>query len=101
MKKILTLIMTFAILLGMPFQSYALSMVEIIEQDIQNITISVAQSVLHVTGANGQTMEIYNVAGVLVMSIKIEGNDKRYNLDLHKGCYIVKINKVVRKISIK
>ncbi len=101
MKKILTLIMTFAILLGMPVQSYALSMVEIIEQDIQNITISVAQSVLHVTGANGQTMEIYNVAGVLVMSIKIEGNDKRYNLDLHKGCYIVKINKVVRKISIK
>ena len=44
---------------------------------------------------------IYNVAGVRVMSFKVEGPDKRYELNLQKGCYIVKVGKVVRKISIR
>jgi hypothetical protein len=44
---------------------------------------------------------IYNVAGVRVMSLKIEGADKLIDLNLPKGCYIVKVGKVVRKISIK
>lgn len=35
------------------------------------------------------------------MSIKVEGADKYYELNLPKGCYIVKVGKVVRKISIK
>ena len=67
----------------------------------QNITISVQESVLHISGANGQVVQIYNVAGVMVKSIKVEGNDRRIELNLNKGCYIVKVGKVVRKISIK
>ena len=47
------------------------------------------------------TLEIYNVAGVKLMNIKVDGGDKRYELNLPKGCYIVKISKVVRKIYIK
>ena len=62
---------------------------------------SVQESVLHVTGANGQTIQIYNVAGVMVKSIKVEGNDRHYELNLGKGCYIVKVGKTVRKVSIK
>jgi len=31
----------------------------------------------------------------------VEGQDKRFDLNLPKGCYIVKVGKVVRKISIK
>ncbi|MDD3387351.1 MAG: secretion protein, partial [Prevotella sp.] len=29
------------------------------------------------------------------------GADKSYNLNLPKGCYIVKVGKVVRKVSIR
>ena len=41
------------------------------------------------------------MAGVKVMSIKVEGQDKKYELNLPKGCYIVKVGKTVRKISIR
>ena len=72
-----------------------------IDNDYQNISVSVSESVLHITGANGLVMQIYNVAGVRVMSVKVEGQDKRYELNLPKGCYIVKVGNVVRKIAIR
>ena len=48
-----------------------------------------------------EMLQIYNVTGVCVMSLRVDGQDKRYNLNLPKGCYIVKVGKVVRKISIR
>lgn len=101
LKKIPTLLFVSLLLFGMPFVSHANAAIEIIEQDFQNISISVSGSVLHVSGANNQILQIYNVAGVCVMNLKIEGNDKRFDLNLPKGCYIVKVGKTVRKISIK
>lgn len=44
---------------------------------------------------------IYNVAGVLVQSFKVEGFERRYDLNLPKGCYIIKVGKTVRKISVR
>ena len=75
--------------------------IEIVDNDFQNISISVNESTLRVVGASGQVLYIYNVAGVRVMSIKVEGADKRYELNLPKGCYIIKVGKTVRKISIR
>jgi len=100
-KRILTVLLSSALLIGMPVVVYADQAIEVIDNDFQNISISVSESVLHITGANGQVMQIYNVAGVRVMSVKVEGADKRYELNLPKGCYIVKVGKVVRKISIR
>ena len=87
--------------IGVPAKTDAASMIEIIDTEIQNISISINESVLHVTGANGQVLHVYNVAGVRVMSVKVEGADKRIELNLPKGCYIVKVGKMVRKISIQ
>ena len=100
-KGIFTLIFAAALMLGMPQESNARSAIEIIDNDFQNISISVSESVLHITGANGLVLQIFNVTGVRVMSFKVEGADKRYELNLPKGCYIVKVGKVVRKISIR
>ena len=100
-KGIFTLIFAATLMLGMPTESNARSAIEIVDNDFQNITISVSESVLHITGANGLVLQIFNVTGVRVMSIKVEGADKRYELNLPKGCYIVKVGKVVRKISIR
>ncbi len=87
---------------GAPVSASAVPAIEIIDNDMQTITISVSdESVLHVTGAAGQTLYVYNVTGVRVMSIKVDGSDKSYTLNLPKGCYIVKVGKVVRKISIR
>ena len=95
-NKILSILLCGMFMLSIPMQSIANSAIEIMENDFQN-----NQSTLHVVNANGQTLEIYNVLGVKVMNIKIEGNDKKYELNLPKGCYIVKIGKLARKISIK
>lgn len=100
-KKILLVSMAMMMFFGMPSISRAETSIEIIDNDYQTVTISVQESVLHVTGANGQTLQIFNVAGVMVKSIKVEGNDRHYELNLNKGCYIVKVGKTVRKVSIK
>lgn len=84
-----------------PITINAGSSIEIIEQNLQSIEISVTGSILHVTGAAGENLYVYNVTGVRVKSIRIDSNDKRYDLNLPKGCYIVKVGKVVRKISIR
>lgn len=101
-KKILYMAVAVALMLGVPKQAQAEPFIEIIENDFQVVAISVnADGVLHVTGASGQTLYVYNVTGVRVMSIKVDGSDRSYNLNLPKGCYIVKVGKTVRKISIR
>ncbi|WP_298453647.1 T9SS type A sorting domain-containing protein [uncultured Prevotella sp.] len=77
------------------------SAIEIIDVESQSVSISVSSSSIRVVGANGQMLYIYNVAGVKIMSIKIDSSDRCYDLNLPKGCYIVKVGKVVRKISVK
>lgn len=92
-------------LLGGANRSWALSAVpdmDMVENDFQSITISlVGESVLRVTGAAGQTLSIYNVTGVKVMNIRVDGSDKSYHLNLPQGCYIVKVGNVVRKIALR
>lgn len=86
---------------GVPTMASAEASVLIIEQESQRITVSVSGSVLRVSGADGEVLHIYNVTGVRVMSIKVDGYEKCYTLNLPKGCYIVKIGKTVRKITIR
>lgn len=100
-KNILYIVFPMALAFGIPQSVSANNAIEIIDNDFVGITISVSESTLRVTGAAGMTLSIYNVAGVHVQSFRVEGADKRYELNLPKGCYIVKVGKVVRKISIK
>lgn len=86
---------------GVPTMASAEASVLIIEQESQRITVSVSGSVLRVSGADGEVLHIYNVTGVRVMSITVDGYEKSYTLNLPKGCYIVKIGKTVRKITIR
>lgn len=102
MKKIFAYILICSMaIFASPMRLRANTAIEVIEQEAQNIIISVSGSVLQVVGANDEVLQIYNVTGVRVMSVRVDGNDKRYNLNLPKGCYIVKVGKVVRKIYIR
>ena len=80
---------------------HASNAVEILENEQQTITINVRESAVQIAGANGETLYVYNVAGVRIKSIKIDGDDKRFELNLPKGCYILKVGKTVRKISVR
>ncbi len=65
------------------------------------VTMTVSGSNVRVCGAEGETLDIYNLAGVKVKSIRIESADKTFTLSLSKGCYILKIGDVARKMSIR
>lgn len=100
-NKIFSFLIAMLLMVGVPTVASANNAIEIIDSETQNVSISLTETTLHVAGANGQMLYVYNVAGVRVMSVKVEGQDKKIELNLPKGCYIVKVGKVVRKISIK
>lgn len=72
-----------------------------LENELAEITIAVSGSQLRITNASGQTLEIYNLTGVRVATLRIDSDDKTFNVNLPKGCYMVKVGKVVRKVSFK
>ena len=96
-RHLLTFLFALSLMAVLPQRMSAAANIEIIDNDFQQITVTVTSAgVLHVTGASGLVLQVYNVLGVRVASIK----DKRIDLPLKSGCYIVKVGNVVRKISI-
>lgn len=81
--------------------SAEVSAIEFVEVGFSDISVYLQGSTLHVVGAAGQNLYIYNITGVRVLSLRVDGSDKSYSLNLPKGCYIVKVGNVVRKISIR
>ncbi len=100
-RFLLTFAFTATLLLCVPAVSKANTAIEVIENDFEDVAISVKSSTVYVKNANGEMLYVYNVAGVRVVSIKVDGQDRHYDLNLPKGCYIVKVGKKVRKVSIK
>lgn len=100
-KNVLKMALAATLLAGTPMIVQANTAIEILDNEPQGITINVRESVVQIVGANGETLHVYNVAGVRIKSIKIDGDDKRFELNLPKGCYILKVGKTVRKISVR
>lgn len=69
--------------------------------DARGVTITIKEAVVNVEGAAGRTLEIVSLTGRRVASVKIESPSHRVELNLPKGCYILKIEKVVRKVTIR
>lgn len=72
-----------------------------IEMSISGISLSIKDGNVHIVGANGEVMEIFNLTGAKVATVRIDSNDKTFALNLQKGCYLIKVGKIVRKISIQ
>ena len=101
-KNILSIAFAALAILGSAQTADAVPLMELIEVDQQSAQITLTDNnVLHITGGAGQLLEIYNVAGVKLSVTKIDSQEKRVELNLSKGCYIVKVGKTVRKISLK
>ena len=100
-KALLTILFATALMMGNPLTSRANAALEIIDNDFQNVVISVTESTIHVSGGAGQMLAIYDLAGVRVVYFKIDSAEKHFDLGLPKGCYIVKVGKVVRKIAVR
>lgn len=73
----------------------------ILESQDGAITISFSQGALYVTGGEGMTLEVVSLTGNKVMEQPIDSPAQKFELNIPKGCYIVKVGKVVRKVSIR
>ena len=72
-----------------------------IETNMSTVTIAVSGNIVRVSGTNGEDIEIFNLTGVKINTIKTDTTGKTFTVNLQKGCYLLKIGKVVRKISIR
>ena len=64
-------------------------------------SISYAKGILSVTGAEGQVLEVVSLTGKRVMEERISSPAQQIELNIPKGCYIVKVGDVVRKVSVR
>src|SRR5574344_2213158 len=71
------------------------------EQTDTQVGISVNGQTAYITGAQGATLEVVSLTGRQGLSVKIESPAQRIDLNIPKGCYILKVGKVVRKIQVR
>mgnify|MGYP002620560325 CR=1 FL=1 len=104
MKKNILIFTTLALLsLGTP--AIAMEMVSemgVAEQVEERApVINFDDNTVSVQGANGMTLEVISLTGRAVAQYKIDSPAQRVELNLPKGCYILKVGKVVRKITVR
>lgn len=102
-KSLLTILMIPSMMFVVPMVSSARTGAEeMIDLDVQEISLTYSGGVMHITGASNQIVTIYNLAGVAVKSFRVEGQDKRFNLSLSDGVYIIKVgSSFTRKILVR
>lgn len=100
MKKIYIISLTLAMAIA-PISMLAETERDGIEMSVSGITLSIKDGNVTISGANGEVMEIFNLTGVKVSTIRIDSSEKTFALNLPKGCYLIKVGKIVRKISVQ
>ena len=56
---------------------------------------------VRIVNGGGQMLEVFNLTGVRINAFRIDSEDTTVSLNLPKGIYILKVGKVVRKVSIR
>lgn len=101
MRKSL-LALTLALSLSVPVLALPFMMApNVVAQMDQDVTITVEGNAVLVKGAEGQTLEVISLTGRKLAEYRIESPAQRVELNLSRGCYVLKIGKVVRKVSIR
>lgn len=98
-KSVLSLL--FFTMLSMPVLSVPVMMeLMAVDQMDGEVTIVAEGRTIIVSGAEGQKLEVISLTGRKVAEYQINSPAQRIELDLNKGCYVIKVGKVVRKVSL-
>ena len=65
------------------------------------IIITYSQGVLYVNGGEGKVLEVVSLTGRRLLEQQIDSPAQKIELNIPKGCYIVKVGSVVRKIAVR
>ncbi|MEG1579804.1 MAG: T9SS type A sorting domain-containing protein [Bacteroidaceae bacterium] len=95
-----TILLSFAfLLLGTPAISFAQEQTTM-GIEVSEIKMTISGSNVRILNAAQSTLNIYNITGLPIASYRIDSADKTFSLNLPKGCYILKVNRIVRKLSL-
>lgn len=100
MKKLWILVLC-AAFLSTPVLAMDMEQPEEMETEMHEVSINIKGDLIKVSGAQGQKLEIYNLAGVRVREVNIDSEEVTIRLTALHGCYLLKVGKVVRKISVR
>jgi len=100
MRKFL-LISTILFLLAAPIWGADMLMEPAPSAQFDDVSIAVEGRTVTVSGAQGEKLQVVSLTGRLVAEYDIDAPVQRVELNLSKGCYILKVGKVVRKVSIR
>ena len=102
-KRLLILSLAVSMMLSVPVlvKAAEAEMLQTEQTLDDDITISVNGQWVTITGAQGLTLEVVSLTGRQIKTIKIESPAQRIELNIPKGCYILKIGKVVRKVAVR
>lgn len=104
MKRLLILTFSLTALLVVPVTAsaapaYFAGVMEL--SDEEEVDVVYSEGSLTVTGAEGQVLQIVTVTGNVVLHKRIDSPEKKIELNIPKGCYIVKVGKVVRRVYVR
>ena len=66
----------------------------------ETITLTIDGNAVTISGAQGQKLIVVSLTGRQVAEYQIDSPAQRIELNLTKGCYVLKVGNVVRKVSI-
>lgn len=101
-KRLLIISLTGLLTVFAPQQSQASELeFAAVEQADEQVEVSIEGQTAYVTGAQGKELIVVSLTGRQLLKVKIDGAAQRVELNIPKGCYILKVGKVVRKIQIR
>ena len=74
---------------------------EVAVQADSRITIEVKGNSVIISGAQGMEFEVISLTGRQLYKRLIETPVERIDLNLSRGCYIIKVGDIARKVSIR
>ena len=89
MRKLIMICAILALSMSVPVTTWA------------EVSVTYTPGYLYVNDAEGKTLEIVSLTGRKVMEEQINSPAQKIELSIPKGCYIVKVGSVVRKISVR
>lgn len=101
MRKTLLIISILAMMATPVLAAQLLMDPEVIAQVDNKITIEVKGGTIIASGAQGMELEVISLTGRLMATYRIESPVQRVDLNLSKGCYVIKIGNIARKVSIR
>ena len=104
MKRILILTFSVAALWLVPATvsaapAYFAGVMELSDEEEVDVVYSAGS--LTVKGAEGLVLQVVTVTGNVVLHKRIDSPEQKIELNIPKGCYIVKVGKVVRRVYVR